>query len=106
MNAVTSIPARAMHISGNVACHKIAFESTGPQKWAKKYPAGNAVDGNTDSHMERNSCAHPDTTKGQNASVDLGETYRLSRVIMYNRNYGEYSYLYIYMIVLKGGPFL
>ena len=98
INAITSLPARAMHISGNVAYHKIASESIGPEKWAKKYPAGNAVDGNTDSRIYKNSCAHPDIARGQNAwwMVDLGETYRLSRVIIYNGDSSEYNIIYTY----------
>ncbi|KAK2175547.1 hypothetical protein NP493_723g02013 [Ridgeia piscesae] len=74
--------------TGNIAYHKKASESIGVEKWAIKYPAGKAVDGNTDSRIYKNSCAHPDNAEGQYAwwMVDLGETYRLSRVIIYNRD--------------------
>ena len=98
MNAIISLPTRAMHISGNIAFHKNASESIGPEKWAKLFPAGKAVDGYTDSRIDRMSCATPDTASGQNAwwMVDLGETYRLSRVIIYNRDSSEYNTIYTY----------
>ena len=56
--------------------------------YSKKYTASKAVDGNTDSDMHHNHCAHP-MTWNKNLSawwkVDLDDTYRIYSVVIYNR---------------------
>ncbi|KAK2181763.1 hypothetical protein NP493_383g04047 [Ridgeia piscesae] len=76
---------------GNVAYNKTASQSIDPHGWGGDYPAGRAVDGATNPAIgskTSGSCAHPDTEYGQNAwwIVDLGATFNISRVIIYNRN--------------------
>ena len=50
--------------------------------------ADRAVDGNTDPDVFNNSCAHPDSYQ-QNIPcwwyVELGDVYRITQVILYNR---------------------
>ena len=71
-------------VTGNVAYAKSANQSTGD--YGGRFPAGRAVDGNTNPHMGAGHCAHPDTDTGKNAwwMVDLGDTYNISHVIIYN----------------------
>ncbi|KAK2145088.1 hypothetical protein NP493_4032g00001 [Ridgeia piscesae] len=71
---------------GNVAYNKAASQSIGD--WGDTFPAGRAVDGNTNPDMGAGHCAHPDTDWGKNAwwMVDLKDTYSISRVIIYNRD--------------------
>ncbi|KAK2184446.1 hypothetical protein NP493_265g00032 [Ridgeia piscesae] len=71
---------------GNVAYAKSASQSIGD--WGGSYPAGRAVDGDTNPHMGAGHCAHPDTDWGKNAwwMVDLKDTYNISRVIIYNKD--------------------
>ena len=91
VSVVTS--AHAMFIvSGNVAYHKTASQSVDSYTdWSRQFPAERAVDGNTNPDMFQGHCAHPDTDSGQNAwwKVDLGETYDISSVIIYNRDASE-----------------
>ncbi|KAI0213978.1 hypothetical protein LSAT2_000930 [Lamellibrachia satsuma] len=74
--------------TGNVAYNKPSSQSIG--SWGGSFPAGRAVDGNTNPSMARGHCAHPDTDWGRNAwwLVDLRETYNISRVIIFNRDAG------------------
>ncbi|KAK2155381.1 hypothetical protein NP493_2083g00008 [Ridgeia piscesae] len=69
---------------GNVAYNKAASQSIGD--WGGKYPAGRAVDGDTNPRMMAGHCAHPDTDWGKNAwwMVDLKDRYNISRVTIYN----------------------
>ena len=55
--------------------------------WSKKYPASNAVDGDTNPDFGHNSCVHPIDAQGTNAwwMVDLGQKYSISSVVIYNR---------------------
>ena len=73
-------------VTGNVAYNKSASQSIGD--WGGSFPAGRAVDGNTDQRLHAGHCAHPDTDWGKNAwwMVDLKDTYNFSRVIIYNRD--------------------
>ena len=75
--------------SGNVAYKKKASQSGEESNWnSKKYPAGKAVDGTIDSILEHNSCAHPmEDERDINAwwMVDLGDTYKIYGVVIYNR---------------------
>ena len=73
-------------VAGNVAYNKAASQSIGD--WGDKYPAGRAVDGDTNPSMAAGHCALPDTDWGKNAwwMVDLKDTYNFSRVIIYNRD--------------------
>ncbi|KAI0223054.1 hypothetical protein LSAT2_025710 [Lamellibrachia satsuma] len=75
--------------TGNVAYNKPASQSIGD--WGGRFPAGRAVDGNTNPSMAGGHCALPDTDWGSNAwwMVDLGEIYNVSRVIIYNRDSGS-----------------
>ncbi|KAK2149269.1 hypothetical protein NP493_3022g00003 [Ridgeia piscesae] len=70
----------------NVAYNKAASQSIGD--WGGTFPAGRAVDGNTNPDMGAGHCALPDTDWGKNAwwMVDLKDTYNFSRVIIYNRD--------------------
>ena len=76
-------------VSGNVAYNMPSSQSIGD--WGGSFPAGRAVDGNTNPSMGGGHCAHPDTDWGRNAwwMVDLEETYNISRVIIYNRDAGS-----------------
>ena len=79
-------------VSGNVAYHKTATQSSDPEtEWSEKYPADRAVDGSTDPHIENGHCAYPDDIYGQHAwwTVDLKETVHIYYVIIYNRDQGE-----------------
>ncbi|KAK2156311.1 hypothetical protein NP493_1962g00001 [Ridgeia piscesae] len=69
---------------GNVAFHKTASQSTA--KWNEMYPASKAVDGSIDRSYQH--CAVPMGVRGANAwwKVNLGEHYKISRVIIYNGN--------------------
>ena len=73
-------------VKGNVAYNKPSTQSIGD--WGGSFPAGLAVDGNTNPSMAGGHCAHPDTDWGRNAwwMVDLEETYNISRVIIFNRD--------------------
>ncbi|KAI0220359.1 hypothetical protein LSAT2_028127, partial [Lamellibrachia satsuma] len=75
--------------TGNVAYNKPSSQSIGD--WGGRFPAGRAVDGNTNPSMAGGHCANPDTDWGRNAwwMVDLGEIYNISRVIIYNRDAGN-----------------
>ncbi|KAK2148334.1 hypothetical protein NP493_3235g00000 [Ridgeia piscesae] len=68
---------------GNVAYNKAASQSIDPYGFGGTYPAGRAVDGDTNPSMAAGHCAHPDTDWGKNAwwMVDLKGTYNLSRVM-------------------------
>ena len=87
-------------VSGNVAYHKTASQSANPNKdWSRQFPAERAVDGDTNPDMHQGHCAHPDTVWGQNAwwVVDLGGTYNIYKVIIYNRGDSrEYDYYHTY----------
>ena len=76
-------------VKGNVAFNKPSSQSIGD--WGGRFPAGRAVDGNTNPSMAGGHCANPDTDWGSNAwwMVDLGEIYNISRVIIYNRDAGS-----------------
>ncbi|KAK2150076.1 hypothetical protein NP493_2864g00000 [Ridgeia piscesae] len=75
---------------GNVAFHKTASQSTA--KWNERYPASKAVDGSIDRSYQH--CAVPNGVGDTNAwwKVDLGENYKMSRVIIYNGNKGSDCY--------------
>ena len=75
-------------VKGNVAYNKPSSQSI--DAWGGLYPAGRAVDGNTNPSLVGGHCAHPDTDWGKNAwwMVDLSEIYNISRVIIYNRDAG------------------
>ena len=69
-----------------MAFHKTASQSTA--KWNERYPASKAVDGSIDRSYQH--CAVPMGVRGANAwwKVDLGEHYKISRVIIYNGKKG------------------
>ena len=83
-SAVTSI--RQVYCPGNVAYHKTAFQAVRSQ-WARRWPANKAVDGDTDTDINRGHCAHPESVWGARAwwMVDLVDTYNISKVTIYNR---------------------
>ena len=72
------------HVPGNVAFHKTASQSTA--KWNERYPASKAVDGSIDESYQH--CAVSIGVPGTHAwwKVDLGENYKIYRVIIYNGN--------------------
>ncbi|KAK2191678.1 hypothetical protein NP493_48g07064 [Ridgeia piscesae] len=76
--------------TGNVAYNKKASQSGEKTNiYSRSYPASRAVDGNTDSYLKHDHCAHPmlnDTTTTAWWKVDLNGTYRLYSVVIYNRN--------------------
>ncbi|KAK2155747.1 hypothetical protein NP493_2045g00016 [Ridgeia piscesae] len=78
---------------GNVAYNKAASQSIGD--WGGSFPAGRAVDGNTNPNMAAGHCALPDTDWGKNAwwMVDLKDAYNISRAIIYNRD-SEGNYIH------------
>ena len=55
------------------------------------YTADLAVDGDTNPVMDAGSCAHPNSGTGNNPPipvwwyVDLGQSYRITQVVLYNR---------------------
>ena len=55
----------------------------------KKNTADRAVDGDTNPVMDDGSCAHPSTEFTDQAPVwwyvDLGQSYRITQVLLYNR---------------------
>ena len=57
--------------------------------------APRAVDGDIGPYLGGNQCAHPDNNNGQPAwwSVDLGNLYDISNIVLFarNQNYGSYS---------------
>ena len=72
-------------LPGNVGYKKVANQSGEKSNyWSKKFPANNAIDGNTDPDLEHHSCAHP---VGTNAwwMIDLGKQFSIDRVVIYNR---------------------
>ncbi|KAI0234096.1 hypothetical protein LSAT2_015708 [Lamellibrachia satsuma] len=71
--------------TGNVAYGKNASQSI--VDGVADFPAGRAVDGDTNPDMSEGHCAHPDTAEGSNAwwMVDLGGTYNIYKVIVYTR---------------------
>ena len=72
-----------------MAYNKPSSQSIGD--WGGSFPAGRAVDGNTNPSVHGGHCAHTDTDFGRNAwwMVDLGEIFNISRVIIYNRDAGS-----------------
>ena len=78
-------------VKGNVAYNKPSSQSI--DQWGGSFPAGRAVDGNTNPSMAGGHCAHPDNDWGRNAwwIVDLGEIYNISRVIIYNTDAGTFG---------------
>ena len=95
--------AYALFVSGNVGYRKTAWQSPrGREYWSNKYPARLALDGNTDSDLEHNSCAHPTTLDGTDAwwMVDLGDKYRIYSVIIYNRKIGSVELFHMPILVV------
>ncbi|KAK2175551.1 hypothetical protein NP493_723g02006 [Ridgeia piscesae] len=79
--------------TGNIAYQKNASQVIGSD-YAKRWPAERAVDGNPDPDMTHGYCAHPETDWYHKAwwTVDLGDTYTISKVTIYNRgDYSEYE---------------
>ena len=56
--------------------------------YSRKHPASRAIDGNITSDLNQKHCAHP-MTWNENITawwkVDLGDTYRIYSVVIYNR---------------------
>ena len=79
--------------SGNVAYNKTASQLGN----FNVYVAPRAVDGHIEPTLADNHCAHPDNMKGQPPpawwSVDLGDLYQISNIVLFARNshYGSYS---------------
>ena len=90
-------------VSGNVGFGKTAWQSPGRDEyWSSKYPARLALDGNIDPDLNHNSCAHPTAPSGTNAwwMVDLGDKYRIDRVIIYNRKRGSVELFHMPILVV------
>ena len=77
------------YVPGNVALDKDTSQSAA--KWGDKYPASKAVDGAIDP-LSYQHCAVADAIPGSSTwwKVDFGGNYRISRVIIYNSDTGEY----------------
>jgi len=70
------------YVAGNVAFNKTASQSTA--KLNERYPASKAVDGSIDRSYQH--CTVPTNAWWK---VDLGDYYKISRVIIYSGNKGE-----------------
>ena len=73
---------------GNVALEKPATQ-IGTYLHLSLFIADRAVDGNTNPHVFNNSCALPDSFSPNIPCwwyVDLGDLYRITKVILYNRH--------------------
>ncbi|KAI8503079.1 hypothetical protein Bbelb_189000 [Branchiostoma belcheri] len=76
----------------NVALGKTAFQTTTQgyhtPATGEQYPgdAGRAVDGNTDGYLWDNSCTHTKAEHNPTWWVDLGQSYPINRVVIFNRH--------------------
>ena len=72
--------------SGNVAYNKTASQLGN----YNGHMAPRAVDGDIGPNLDGNHCAHPDNNNGQQPpawwSVDLGNQYEISNIVLFARN--------------------
>ncbi|XP_078575770.1 uncharacterized protein LOC144861669 [Branchiostoma floridae x Branchiostoma japonicum] len=65
----------------NIAQGKTAFQTSTYDSWV----ASLAVDGNTDTNFYAGSCTHTETAGNPSWWVDLGQSYVVDRVVIFNR---------------------